>query len=101
MDEDAKPGMPLPAPSPSSNCLAATAGPAAATRGQLAGTHRALARVRGGAGRPHLAAEHAVLDWTPEGGVQLRLLPSLQWRRDGRRGCLKPEEPVAVAASQD
>ena len=32
----------------------------------------------GGAGRPHLAAEHAVLDWTPEGAaMQLRLLPSL------------------------
>jgi pSer/pThr/pTyr-binding forkhead associated (FHA) protein len=52
---------------------------------------------------PHLAAEHAVLDWTPEGGVQLRLLPSLNGGSlVGQAGeALKPEAPVAVAASQD
>ncbi len=49
---------------------------------------------------PHLAAEHAVLDWTPEGGVQLRLLPSLNGGEMAGEA-LSPEAPVAVAATQD
>ncbi|MFO1226470.1 FHA domain-containing protein [Roseateles sp.] len=101
MDEEVKPGMPLPAPVAVVELLGRDGRP------QL------LQRVGSWPARigrspacevvlddPHLAAEHAVLDWTPEGGVQLRLLPSLNGGEMAGEA-LKPEEPVAVAASQD
>lgn len=49
---------------------------------------------------PHLAAEHAELEWTPEAGVQLRLLPSLNGGVvDGR--ALTPDAPVSLASTQE